>query len=84
VDPIQALEVGDPNVDDAVDVRDEVEPALRRAARDHTRTRYGPRETHSGIVFVDLALIRQQDGDGLIRIGSRDDLEIVDAQATAF
>ena len=72
IEPVQPLELGDPDVDDARRRGDEVDPALVRAADVEARAGHGPREADRGVVLVELAGLGDEDGDRRTRLRGRE------------
>ena len=68
IDPIEALERRQPDMDDAVGGGEQVDPALGRAAQGRAGARHGVGEPAGGLVFVEIARLEDQDGDGRARV----------------
>ena len=60
IDPVQALQRRDPDAHDAVDGREQVDPALGRSADLETGTGDGGRETEARLVLVEIARLRDE------------------------
>ena len=84
VDPVDAFEVGDPDVEDAVGLGDEIDPALRRATDGQSGSGDGRGETQRRVVLVELAGLGNEDGDRVAGLGRGQRSEIVGAQAPAL
>ena len=61
VDPVDALELGDADVQDAGRLGDQVDPALDRAARGQARPGDRGRQPERGVVLVELARLGDED-----------------------
>ncbi len=68
IDPVQALQRCDPDPHDAVDGRQQVDPALGRSADLETGAGDGGRETEARLVLVEIARLRDEHDQG--RIGA--------------
>ena len=84
VDPVEALEVGDPDVEHAGGLGQEVDPALRRTARIEAGPGHRRRQPERGIVLVELARLDDEDAERLARLGAGERDEVVGAQPAAL
>ncbi len=80
VDPIQPLEIADPDIEDAVRLGDEVDPALSRAARDEPRPGDGCGQADGRLVLVEFACLRDEEADRVAGIGAGEGGQVVGRQ----
>ena len=70
VDPVEALELGDADVEDARGLGEQVDPALVRAADRQAGPGHRGREPDGRLVLVELARLGDEDADRVARIGA--------------
>ena len=84
IDAVEPLELGDAHVEDAGSLRAQVDPALDGGADRQPRTRHGRRETHRGVVLVQLPGFRHEDRHRVAGLGRGEHGEVVRAEAPAL
>ena len=80
VDPVDPLELGDPDVEDAGRVGDQVDPALGRAADRQSGARHGRGEAEGRVILVQLAGLGDEDGDRVARVGGGQGGQVIGAE----
>ena len=84
VDPVDALEGRDPDVEHAVDGGDEIDPALGRATDRQSRPGDRGREAQARLVLVELVGTRDEHRHRVARFGAGERNEVVGRQAPAL
>ena len=84
IDPVDPLELGDPDVEHARKRGQQVHPALGRSTDRQARTGDGRGQAQRGIVLVEFAGLGDEDGHRRPVIGGREDVQVVGGQPPAL
>ena len=84
VDPVEPLELGDPDVEDAGGLGEQVDPALGRAAHGQPGARHGRRQAEGRIVLVELPGLGDEDGDRIAGLARGERGQVVRGQPAAL